>query len=209
MTKYDRYQDYVIKDGNFIGEFEEMYQDFEDPWDQSFREDFVLSKSVVEKIIQNGAYKRPYELGCGLGYFVEKMRNVSGGVSGGMDISATAIRKAKIRFPLCHFDQGDVLDIGHIKNFKPDCLFMDEITWYVLPKLEKFKMLLVENFSGTMFIHSLRQYPSGGQSYGREYFEDLNGFMDFFSSAIDIKDWGSFGSTRDPCLHTFFAGTVK
>lgn len=79
MTKYDRYQDYVIKDGNFIGEFEEMYQDFEDPWDQSFREDLVLSKSVVEKIIQNGAYKRPYELGCGLGYFVEKMRNVSEG----------------------------------------------------------------------------------------------------------------------------------
>ena len=31
----DRYQDYVIKDGKFIGKFEEMYQKFDDPWHQS------------------------------------------------------------------------------------------------------------------------------------------------------------------------------
>ncbi len=30
----ERYQDYVIKDGKFIGRFEEMYQKFEDPWNQ-------------------------------------------------------------------------------------------------------------------------------------------------------------------------------
>ena len=27
-----KYQDYVIKDGKFIGKFEEMYQKFSDPW---------------------------------------------------------------------------------------------------------------------------------------------------------------------------------
>ena len=47
MTRYERYQDYVIKDGKLVGEFESMYQDFDNPWDQSFREDAVLSKSVV------------------------------------------------------------------------------------------------------------------------------------------------------------------
>ena len=31
-AKYERYQDYVIRDGRFIGDFEAMYQDHDDPW---------------------------------------------------------------------------------------------------------------------------------------------------------------------------------
>lgn len=31
----DRYQDYVIRDGKFVGKFEEMYQKFDDPWHQN------------------------------------------------------------------------------------------------------------------------------------------------------------------------------
>ena len=27
-----KYQDYVIKDGKFVGEFDEMYKKFSDPW---------------------------------------------------------------------------------------------------------------------------------------------------------------------------------
>ena len=30
--KKKNYQDYVIKNGKFIGEFEKCYQDFKDPW---------------------------------------------------------------------------------------------------------------------------------------------------------------------------------
>ena len=82
MTKFQRYQDYVIKDGKLVGEFEEMYQDFDDPWDQSFREDSVFSKSVAENILRRGDFKRPYEIGCGLGYFVGKMRDICGAGGG-------------------------------------------------------------------------------------------------------------------------------
>ena len=31
LTKYSRYQDYVIKNGRLVGEFDEMYRDFDDP----------------------------------------------------------------------------------------------------------------------------------------------------------------------------------
>ena len=31
MKKHKKYQDYVIKNGKLIGEFEEMYKDFDDP----------------------------------------------------------------------------------------------------------------------------------------------------------------------------------
>ena len=30
-----RYQDYVIKDGKFVGDFEGLYQNTDDPWLQS------------------------------------------------------------------------------------------------------------------------------------------------------------------------------
>ncbi len=30
-----KYQDLVIKNGQFVGEFEKMYQLFDDPWNQS------------------------------------------------------------------------------------------------------------------------------------------------------------------------------
>jgi len=31
-TERGKYQDFVIKNGRFIGKFEEMYQKFSDPW---------------------------------------------------------------------------------------------------------------------------------------------------------------------------------
>jgi SAM-dependent methyltransferase len=208
LTKYQRYQDYVIKDGKLVGEFEAMYQDFDNPWDQSFREDSVLSKSVVENILRQGGFKRPYEIGCGLGYFVEKMRTICG-AGGGIDVSSTAIEKARAKFPKCHFDDGDILEVDKILKFQPDCVFMDEVTWYVLDKLDEFKSLLSENFKGISFLHTLRQYPEGTQRYGKEYFTNLKGFMDYFESVVDFSDWGSFGSKVDPCMHTFFVGVIK
>ena len=36
--KYPKYQDYVIKNGKLVGEFEQIYQDYEDPWHQSKEE---------------------------------------------------------------------------------------------------------------------------------------------------------------------------
>ena len=208
MTRYERYQDYVIKDGKLVGEFESMYQDFDNPWDQSFREDAVLSKSVVENILRRSEFKRPYEIGCGLGYFVEKMRLICG-VGEGFDVSKTAIEKAKVNFPLCHFDDGDLLEVEKILSFGPDCIFMDEVTLYVLEKLDEFKNLISKHFKGIGFLHTLRQYPQGTQQYGKDYFTDLKGFMDFFEPVVDYSDWGSFGSKSDPCMHTFFFGVIK
>ena len=36
MKKYERYQDYVIKDGQLVGSFNEMYRDYEDPLEQTY-----------------------------------------------------------------------------------------------------------------------------------------------------------------------------
>ena len=46
-----RYQDLVIKDGKLIGEFEKMYQLFEDPWNQT-KEGYV-ENSISRQIVVN------------------------------------------------------------------------------------------------------------------------------------------------------------
>lgn len=35
VSEPQKYQDYVIKDGRFVGRFDEMYRHFDDPWHQS------------------------------------------------------------------------------------------------------------------------------------------------------------------------------
>ena len=73
MNKYSRYQDYVIKNGQFVGEFEKVYQDFEDPWEQTTREKFAIEKFIGILLLSKYNHKRPLEYGCGLGYYTQKL----------------------------------------------------------------------------------------------------------------------------------------
>ena len=46
-----KYQDLVIKNGKFIGEFEKMYQRFDNPWNQT-NKDYV-ENSISRQIVIN------------------------------------------------------------------------------------------------------------------------------------------------------------
>ena len=145
MTKPNKYQDYVIKDGTFIGEFEEMYRNFKDPWEQSIREEHAVEKLIGIELLSKYGHQKPLEFGCGFGHYTEKLYKRFG-IAGGIDISKTAIKKAKERFPNPVFFNGDILDREIIENFNPDCIVMMEISWYVLDKLEDFKKIIVRYF---------------------------------------------------------------
>jgi hypothetical protein len=47
MRKYEKYQDYVIKNGKLVGEFEQMYIDHNDPWEQSKRDLYSSEWSII------------------------------------------------------------------------------------------------------------------------------------------------------------------
>jgi len=63
----DKYQDFVIKNGVFIGKFEEMYQRFPDPWLQESEQHNVNSYSRNIAIINLRLFKigSVVEFGCG------------------------------------------------------------------------------------------------------------------------------------------------
>ena len=48
-----KYKDYVIKNGKFVGKFDEMYQKFSDPWN-------LLKKNKLDGVEGNLNYKIIY-----------------------------------------------------------------------------------------------------------------------------------------------------
>jgi hypothetical protein len=51
------YQDFVIKDGKLVGKFDEMYSLFDDPWEQSIREEYSHEKTLGLSIIEKNKLK--------------------------------------------------------------------------------------------------------------------------------------------------------
>jgi hypothetical protein len=197
MHKYERYQDYVIKDGKFIGEFEEMYRAFEDPWEQTTREINTFEKLIGIELLKRDGISNPLEYGCGFGDYTERLRKSCRNASG-VDISTTAIEKAKLRHPKCNFYVGDILDSKILDIVKPDAILFIEISWYVLEKLVPFKALLKNKFggSGTKFLHNLMTYAPGTQRYGTDYFTNLTEIISFWSDIIVVQDWGSISNSE-------------
>ena len=100
-----RYQDLVIKDGKLIGEFEKMYQLFEDPWNQT-KEGYVensISRQIVVNYIKWFKIKSIIEYGCGLGKTVNFIHQNTGVDILGIDISETSIIKSKEKYPNLKF----------------------------------------------------------------------------------------------------------
>ena len=151
----DRYQDYVIKDGKFVGKFEEMYQKFDDPWHQSENGMFNnLPRKVVSHFIRQYQIKNSVEFGCGLGNtmsFIQKETNIE---TLGIDISETSIKKAKKKYPEMSFEVNNIENILDYSQFQ--CFFFSEITWYLLEDklldkvFEKAKTPALETLDNTM-----------------------------------------------------------
>ena len=205
--KYSRYQDYVIKDGKFVGEFEEMYRDYDDPWEQTTREEWASEKAVALNIIQKLKAKRVIELGCGLGHYAKKISDLGVEVLG-VDISETAIEKAKSNYPQCKFSVGDILDYSIYRDFQPDIIIMAEITWYVLDKLDDFIAFLKRDFPDTYLIHLLTTYPDGVQKHGKEKFTNLQQIRSYFKA--EYLEWGEISYPEmEGCKRTYFIGKWK
>jgi SAM-dependent methyltransferase len=200
--KYPKYQDYVIRDGRLVGEFERMYQDYENPWDQA-EEHWASDKAVGIHLMRKLGVRRILELGCGLGQFTGDIAASDFSVLG-VDVSATAIAKARLKYPACGFRTGDILDFDIYRDFRPDLIVMAEITWYVLDKLDRFLGSLRKEFRDVYLLHLLVTYPPGVQRYGAEKFSTLPQIMDYFG--MEYLEWGELRQSGRDTTKTYFLG---
>jgi SAM-dependent methyltransferase len=175
-----KYQDLVIKDGKFVGEFEKMYQEFDDPWNQT-KEDYVensVSRQIVCNYINQYQINSMVEFGCGLGKTTNFISNKTNINILGVDISETSIIKSKKRYPELKFEVNDIENIDEYKDY--ECYFFSEITWYILEdnKIDKIFEIMKNKLNGKYFIHNLVFYK-GQQRYGLDYFSSLDQFIEF------------------------------
>src|SRR5450631_1681417 len=129
MPKYPRYQDYVIRDGRLIGEFEQLYRDFEDPWLEAKSEQFASDKAaglnLLCRLKAHHGIRSVLELGCGFGHFSARVA-ANDLKAVGIDISETAISIARTRHLNAEFHVGTIEDHDLIREIKPEVIVMAE-----------------------------------------------------------------------------------
>ena len=85
------------------------------------------------------------ELGCGFGHLTQTLSN-QGFSSIGVDISQSAIDKARVVNPSSVYFQNDIKDFSLLEKFDPDIFLMAEITWYIINDLDQFIINLTNYF---------------------------------------------------------------
>lgn len=177
MEKVEKsYHDYVIKDGKFIGKFDDMYLDVNDPWMQSSQPN-KYSRMAGILHLKNNNIKSVLECGCGLGYYADWIFKETGIIPKSVDISVAAIEKAKILFPKLDFEVSDITkELVKFKHY--DCVMLSEIIWYILPSLNDIFDVLKKEFQGKYLIVN-QVFYKGSQKYGVEYFTNLEEFISY------------------------------
>ena len=185
-----KYHDYTIKNGKFIGKFEEMYQKFSDPWlllknnKKVPNLNYEIIYNYCYQIRQKHTHTRKFitlELGCGYSQISYHLFKNNFKVYG-TDISKTVINKSKKKYPKIKNN----LFVSEFLNFKlhekinPDIIILSDISWYVLPELKKFINWFKKLKKRSYLIHSVTVYGKNKQKYGKDYFYDLETIKNFF-----------------------------
>lgn len=161
----------------FIGDFEGMYKDFEDPWNCQARNK-TIARKVVLSVLSELSHRTILDIGCGLGGFAEVLRNMPGTKSvHGIDISFTAIEKAKKTYPQCTFSVCNIIDQPlPLSSERYDLILLQEVIWYILPYLGKVFDSIYNSLSdtGTFFIE--QSFPKN-QKYGKEYVDSCESLI--------------------------------
>jgi len=176
MAEKENYHDFVIKDGKFIGRFDDMYSRCEDPWMQS-QQPNKYSRMAGILHIKNFGIRSVLECGCGLGYYADWICRETGIVPKSVDLSPKAIGKAKELFPHLDFEVADIsTQLSEYTGY--DCVLLSEIIWYILPDLQSINEVLKRYFTGKYLLVN-QVFYKGTQKYGTEYFTSLKEFIDF------------------------------
>jgi SAM-dependent methyltransferase len=202
MVKND-YHQYVIKNGELVAKFDEMYRECDDPWNQSLAVGLDPFRNLTSVMLPKWCgltgedSGRVIELGCGTGHFTKliKLRNPSWQVMG-LDVSATAVKIANSQNSSVQHLVVDVMStnfrdsgLALFKNFKPHAVIMCQLSWYILPMIRE----LVKELKklNCKIIHQLTFYPENKQQLGLEYFtspDTLREYLGIITCDLDLRE---------------------
>lgn len=168
--KSNNYHDYVIKDGKFIGAFDQMYQDCDNPWpeDEKDLEENPVS-SYLPKLIQKFGFKKVFSVGLGKGLHANWLqKNIPGLSIEGCEISKVAVEHCKKNYPKIKVHCIDIKGFCS-QTWDFDLIIFREILWYILPDWDRLILDLKNRYKGRHIVLEITCYDK--QSYGKEYFD--------------------------------------
>lgn len=195
-SRSDEKEEYIFQkneDGSlkFVGDFEGYYKNENDPWEQTGNSArmgayYDYSRDNLIHMLRGVVTKncKLLEIGCGLGHVAEQIkRQLHINSVFGMDISDTAIVKAREINPELEFYVGDITSAGfhEIHTEKYDVLIMNQLLWYILDDLDQ----VFDNL-----YHSLKKNGSlvfvnafmFNQKYGLEKINGFDGLVKYVSN---------------------------
>ncbi|MFL6601406.1 MAG: class I SAM-dependent methyltransferase [Steroidobacteraceae bacterium] len=195
MTEHSTdYHDYVFRDGALVGEFDAMYRHSEGvPWHQDEQRDWVDVRLTVEMLRGLGPFTHIHDLGCGLGYYLDLLRNALGSPdcrAFGYDISATACDKARKLFPGYTFSEMDLrLDRAApaipVRCADPGLFVIRGTLWYVFPNLANVVNNIRRMMSGADVLLVVQNFPPLERSFiGKDVIPDAHALMRHFSTCF-------------------------
>jgi SAM-dependent methyltransferase len=127
----------------FVGDFEGYYKNIQDPWGQSGDDErlqnlYKESRNYLINSINNlFDVHIGCEIGCGIGYVTKQLNDRLEHMKwDGIDISPTAIEKAKNKFKNIDFFCGNICSTDLKIDKKYDVVVLNQILWYILVDLE-------------------------------------------------------------------------
>ena len=148
----DPVNEFIIKDGVFVRDFEGMYQQWDDPWTQQHNRDYdILIRSsflFLDEVLRVGQHKLSHilDLGCGTGYCAEPLLSLGGDAAHytGIDISGAAITRAFQHIhedwpeltARMHFETGDIRHMNPKLVSKFDLIYCGKVLYYVAPEID-------------------------------------------------------------------------
>lgn len=184
------YHDYVFKEGKFVGKFEEMYKNsIEIPWHQD-QTAYALFSDVDIVILKKYHFSNILDLGCGMGFFTNRCRKELHDDSGnkpkvtGVDVSSTAINKAKNMFPEVKFIDGDICDLFIDEKF--DLIICKEILWYLITKLDSILKKIKSLMKKGKYLYIPQSFPECLEFVGKDVISNPKQLLQVFKSHFNI-----------------------
>lgn len=115
MAEYHKYVFDQSKQ-KFLGCFEQMYKAEEESTFDSWHQDDLrhLDVNICHAILNQYVFTSVLDVGCGKGAFTHFLKKQNNEVLA-LDVSLTAIERAKVRYPDVRFQQADVTKKGWIQ----------------------------------------------------------------------------------------------
>ena len=189
--KAKRYQDYVIKDGKLVGEFEKMYQESNEiPWHLDkvaytiFSDLDITILKYFHKLYQ---FSSLLQVGSALGFFTDRLsRELGDGVQvTGIDISPTAVKKSSEKFPHIDFKVADMIkdDFSNWEG-KFDLVIEKEVLWYILADVECFFKNMRK--MTRRYIYISQAFPDSSNFLGSDVFPNAEALYCYVKERFNV-----------------------